>query len=832
MKKILFCIILVCLFFQGENASAWAFPFTDVPVTSPYYSSVKSLYEDFIISDDGSHLFRPDASIDRGSFVGLSVSVSCRKCITPSIEDIVRYATSPFIDLSKTHPIYYCIAYAAEKNIVQWYTLDASGKWSCEDGGVFSKAPFCQNNKTTRIESAAMLLRQANLWNDTLNQNITRTTPISDVSDYWYGYALKWIQAWILRQKADMSIGPDEYVTRWEFAMMAAKMYDYNQCESVDSDTSLASSIQIIWSDGRWVGQSTFDPTDTFRLSPVIHGGGSANDYKYEWIAYDLVTHKKVTATSPELLSSLLWAGNWNIELSIIDKTTGNIVSTPSTTLFIGDGNTPSSGSPGNIVWNGGGDNPWSSLDGKSYPSVFLTASTLNVEVWGSIDFSSFTLGQWLLTYTWDFGDGTRISWSIGGSDTSLVEKSHTFLTPWFYTITVTSVDAEGNTAQSQMIIEVTGDTDSDGDGVGDSTDICPNIIWPRTNNGCPVIDTNNYTRWIDTGITPIIPIGNGVWNTGNGIGSSISVVWPDGKILTGSTFGSGQDFSLVPKTSENGNYTYEWKATDSVTGRVIFGSGTTFDGGDLGTGNWSIDLTIKDSVTGAILSRPSTTITIGDGGNVAWNVSIVGNGNGSTGNGSTGNGLGIWGNLLPSITLWASNLSIIAGWSIDFSSVALGVWPLTYTWDFGDGTPASTGSANASHRFDNPGTYTIRASITDADGKTVSSSIIVKITPGDSDGDGVNDSIDLCRNVSWPTNNNGCPFISSILWSLEKNACIRWKVQSQWLIIATPICDQCPCTNTITFWALLKSCDIIFPTILSPGLTEVYSRWGFYQLP
>jgi hypothetical protein len=53
-------------------------------------------------------------------------------------------------------------------------------------------SPFCAANNITRIEAAAILLRRANLWDDTLNNsNFDRIFSIPDASTYWYGYAKK-----------------------------------------------------------------------------------------------------------------------------------------------------------------------------------------------------------------------------------------------------------------------------------------------------------------------------------------------------------------------------------------------------------------------------------------------------------------------------------------------------------------------------------------------------------------------------------------------------------------------------------------------------------------
>lgn len=117
MLRILLLILGIFSFF--ETLFSATLPFTDVSEKDAYFDGVQSLYEFGIITDDGSHLFRPDALIERDLFVGLATSVSCRKCLTPSLDDIIHYDRSPFIDLRKTNPNYYCIAYANETKIVQ-----------------------------------------------------------------------------------------------------------------------------------------------------------------------------------------------------------------------------------------------------------------------------------------------------------------------------------------------------------------------------------------------------------------------------------------------------------------------------------------------------------------------------------------------------------------------------------------------------------------------------------------------------------------------------------------------------------------------------------------
>lgn len=117
MLRFAFAWMIFLLSIEGIFAST--FPFTDISSTDPAYSSIKNLFDHGIISDDGTHLFHGNEPINRDNFVALSVSVSCKKCLTPSSEDIIQYRFSPFIDLKKQNEYYYCIAYASDKKIVQ-----------------------------------------------------------------------------------------------------------------------------------------------------------------------------------------------------------------------------------------------------------------------------------------------------------------------------------------------------------------------------------------------------------------------------------------------------------------------------------------------------------------------------------------------------------------------------------------------------------------------------------------------------------------------------------------------------------------------------------------
>ncbi len=473
-------IILWVSVFLGFFVDSFAreMPFTDIPTGSPYYNAVKYLLEQNIITDDGSHKFHGEDTMMRDTFVGLSVSVSCKKCITPTPDDIIRYQTSPFIDLSKGNPYFYCIAYAAEKDIVQGYNLDkGSGKVSCQNNQVYSSVPFCENNKITRIESAAVLMRQARLWDDIRNKDVKKTITISDISDYWYGYGVKGIQAWLLTLKPGNRLYSDEYITRGEFAIMAAKILSYNQCQTAN-DSRVASRIGVKDPTGKEVTITSFPIGYTGTLIPVT----STGSWLYDWTLTHPSTATTLTGSGTSFpISTMTQCGTWIGSLNVRDPVTGLIVSTSVATFFIVCPTLPVSISV----------NIWVS------PSI-------SVPLWTPLNFTPLIAGwSGTVTYNWNIGDGTT---------TTTANPTHTYLDPGTYTVTLTVVDSIGNTATTQVVITITWPNDEDNDGTIDTDDLCIRVFWPRVTNGCPIIPVFNPTT------PPGNPPGNPTNSTPTGV--------------------------------------------------------------------------------------------------------------------------------------------------------------------------------------------------------------------------------------------------------------------------------------------------------------------------
>jgi hypothetical protein len=72
-------------------------------------------------------------------------------------------------------------------------------------------------------------------------------------------------------------------------------------------------------------------------------------------------------------------------------------------------------------------------------------------------------------------------------------------------------------------------------------------------------------------------------------------------------------------------------------------------------------------------------------------------------------------------------------------------------------------------HIYENPGVYEVILTITDDDGRTGSSTVLIQVLEAtcdpasDSDGDGIGDCEDLCLNLAGDPDNMGCPIFETL---------------------------------------------------------------------
>lgn len=374
--------VFICAFFAGISSIFAAHPFTDVTPSDPFYEAVDTLYSRQIIANEGDNLFHPNDLINRDFFISLIMGIGCQYCDPPSIDSVIRYQHSPFVDLHKTNPHYYCIASAENNNITQGYITDTTGTTSCEDGNTYSSNPFCPSNTITRIEAAAMLLRQAELWNDTLNQNTERTITITDVSNYWYGYAKKAIEVGLITLQPNGTIGQNDKITRGEFALMAAQTLQYTQCAPKNTHAKIFASLGIFDENMNPTDSYIFAEGEDFYIIPQVPSG----QWNYEWnIRRD--DGETISGTGNQYNGNTIPPGKWFISVRVIDPVTHTLVATPSTTIIITSPNSPAQTTLGLRLRA----NPLrGNLDTVFQFTPILNNQTSNV------------------LYQWDYGDATK----------------------------------------------------------------------------------------------------------------------------------------------------------------------------------------------------------------------------------------------------------------------------------------------------------------------------------------------------------------------------------------------------------------------------------------
>jgi PKD repeat protein len=301
-----------------------------------------------------------------------------------------------------------------------------------------------------------MLLRRANLWNDTLNSGeFDRSLTISDATTYWYGYARKWVEFWLITPDATGRIWADTSITRGEFAIMAAKTLAYTQCQTSDLNT-IESSVWVTDIGGNPVNRSSFAAGEKTTLT-AITGTGNVS---YKWTLHNIDTNTALTQSGKTLSTDNLTPGTWTIRLDIIDDKTGKIIGTSTITINIGSAT-------------------------QTTPSVILSSSTRSAYIDDIISFRGATSGSGLL-YRWDYGDGTT---STDGTTTT-----HAYSSSGVYTVSLTVTDpVTERSSISELSIRILGSADSDGDGAADVSDLCPLVSGSGGKDGCPLVKVWTY---------------------------------------------------------------------------------------------------------------------------------------------------------------------------------------------------------------------------------------------------------------------------------------------------------------------------------------------------
>ncbi len=174
-----------------------------------------------------------------------------------------------------------------------------------------------------------------------------QTEPISDVSNYWYGYVKKALELGIITKNSSNEIKPDEQVTRGEFALMVQKTLRYSQCSfDTNPNISVAAQILIQNSNNQTLTNTNLQEGGDFYFVPNVSGGsgnggtggngGSSGNgsYDYKWHVTDQNGNTS-TYEGEKFNGGSLPGGKYFVSLEVVDRGSGTVVSNPNITVTV-----------------------------------------------------------------------------------------------------------------------------------------------------------------------------------------------------------------------------------------------------------------------------------------------------------------------------------------------------------------------------------------------------------------------------------------------------------------------------------------------------------------
>ncbi len=399
-------------------------------------------------------------------------------------------------------------------------------------------------------------------------------------------------------------------------------------------------------------------------------------------------------------------------------------------------------------------------------PKAAFTPVNKVIQLGASITYTNNTTGTAPLSYEWDFGDGTT---------STLAGPSHTYTTAGSYTVKLKVTNAYGSETATGTVnfspkaafsplssVIKTGDTLNFtnnstgtaplsyewnfGDG-GTSTQANPSHTYTAAGSYTVSLKvTNAYGSETVTGsvnfapraaFTPaskVIQLGQAVAFSNTSTGTApLSYQWDFGDGTSSTQASPSHTYTAagsytVKMTVTNaygsematGTVNFSPKAAFSPVNQVIqLGDGINYTNNSTGTAPLSYEWSFGDGTT-STLASPSHTYTAAGSYTVTLKVT---NAYGSeTASGTV--------NFAPKASFTPQNKVIQLGEAIGFTSTSTGTAPLTYLWNFGDGSTSTL--ANPSHTYTSAGSYTVSLKVTNAYGnETVTGSVNFKPKAG-----------------------------------------------------------------------------------------------------
>ncbi len=379
-----------------------------------------------------------------------------------------------------------------------------------------------------------------------------------------------------------------------------------------------------------------------------------------------------------------------------------------------GDGNTSTAASPTHTFSGSGpftvtlkvtnaydstGSTATTTVNVKPTASFTTNPSPAVIQSGGSVAFTNTSTGTAPLTYAWSFGDGDT---STSASPT----HAYTGSGPFTVTLKVTNAyDSTGSTATTTVNVKPTASF---------TTNPSPAVI----QSGGSVAFTNN-----STGAAPLTY----AWNFGDGNTSSEASP-------THAFSGSGP-FTVTLKVTNTydsagstATTTVNVKPTAGFTTSpspavIQSGASVAFTNTSVGTAPLTYAWDFGDGSPVNTTASPTHTFSGSGPFTVTLKVTNAYDSTGSTATAAV--------NLKPlaAFTTSPSPAVIQSGGSLAFTNTSTGNSPLTYAWDFGDGSPTNT-TASPTHVFTGSGPFTVTLKVTnayDSTGSTATTTVNIK---------------------------------------------------------------------------------------------------------
>ncbi len=354
------------------------------------------------------------------------------------------------------------------------------------------------------------------------------------------------------------------------------------------------------------------------------------------------------------------------------------------------------------------------------------------------------------LSYSWEFGDSTS---SVSGAS-----AAHTYADNGTYTVTLTVGDGDGGSDFESNTITINNVTPSITSFTGDtSTTEGTTASWSASAYDAGSADTLTYS-----------------WNFGDSsttTGTSVSHAYADDGAYTVALTVTDDDGASVSTSlgvtvaNVNPTISYVYAPGGDEGSSLYFSTSATDPGADTLSYSWDFgDSSSPGSGSSTYHSYEddgsyfvTVTVTEEDGGTASATETMSVDNVAPTVDSLTGDATGDEGDEL-SYSATASDVGIA---DID---------DLSFTWDFGDGTPSQTGAATT-HIFADDGTYTVTVTVDDLDGGTDQDSMTVvvdNVAPQISSSAPVNAIQSVLYTYSPTVSDPGYEVIS---WSLSPNA-------------------------------------------------------------